>query len=119
MQEFRTLRTVCYGPWAIMGDFNLIYRLAGKNNDNIDQAIMGRFRKMLSDLELCEIDLLGRQFTWSNERSAPTLVRLDRVFCSHDWENLLSNCLLQSTAASISDHCPLLLGLNSLVQGKK
>ena len=44
--------------------------------------MMGRFRRLINELELQELELLGRRFTWSNERDAPTLVRLDRVLCS-------------------------------------
>lgn len=80
---------------------------------------MGRFRRFLDDLELHEIPLLGRKFTWSNERTAPTLVRLDRVFATVDWEQCFPDCLLQSSATMISDHCPLLLGLHDCAQGKR
>uniref|UniRef100_A0A0A9CA11 Endonuclease/exonuclease/phosphatase domain-containing protein n=1 Tax=Arundo donax TaxID=35708 RepID=A0A0A9CA11_ARUDO len=55
--------------------------------------------------------LLGRKYTWSNERRSPTLVRLDRVFCSSDWEDIFPDSLLQSAASVVSDHCPLVLGL--------
>jgi hypothetical protein len=34
---------------------------------------MGRFRRFLNDLELDELHLHGRLFTWSNEMSHPTL----------------------------------------------
>jgi len=73
--------------------------------------MMGRFRRLIKELELQELELLGRRFTWSNERDSPTLVRLDRVLCSSSWEQLFPESLLQSTAAGISDHCPLILGL--------
>lgn len=43
LQELHDVRAVCPGPWAIVGDFNLIYRVADKNNDNVDRAMMGRF----------------------------------------------------------------------------
>lgn len=65
LEEMRTIRAACTGPWIIAGDFNLIYRAADKNNPNIDRAMMGRFRRTLDDLELKEIELLGRRFTWS------------------------------------------------------
>lgn len=80
---------------------------------------MGRFRQLLDDLELKEIPLLGRRYSWSNECEAPTFVCLDRVFCTIDWELLFLNCILQSHATSMSDHCPLLLGLNVGVKGKR
>lgn len=81
--------------------------------------MMGRFHCFTNELELREIPLLGKKFTWSNERVAPTLIRLDRVFVSSDWDNLFPDCLLQSVASLISDHCPLRLGLLECTQGKR
>lgn len=69
-------------------------------------------------LELREIELLGRRFLWCNERATPTLVRLDRVFCTMTWDAAFPNNLLQSTAAGISDHYPLVLNLSANKWGK-
>lgn len=114
------MRAVCTRPWAIAGDFNIIYRAVDKNNTNADnRAMMGRFRHLLNDLELCEVELLGHRYTWSNERSDPTLVRLDRIIYTKDWEDMFPHCLLQSMAAGISDHYSLLLGLSTYVPGKR
>jgi hypothetical protein len=41
-------------------------------------------------VDLKEIPLNGRRFTWSNQRDTPVLVKLDRVFCSVDWEMIFS-----------------------------
>jgi hypothetical protein len=103
----------------VAGDFNLIYREQDKNNSSINRAMMGRFRRCLDDTALKEIPLIGRKFTWSNEQESPTLVKLDRVFCSSDWEEKFPRCLLQSAATEDSDHCPLLLGLSDLRLGKR
>jgi hypothetical protein len=103
----------------LAGDFNMIYCAEDKNNDNVNRALMGRFRRLVNDLELKEIPLLGRRYTWSNERASPTLVKLDRVLCTADWEDIFPDCVLQSLASEISDHCPLLLGLQDGVRGKR
>jgi endonuclease/exonuclease/phosphatase family metal-dependent hydrolase len=79
---------------------------------------MGRFRRLIDDLVLKEIPLHGRRFTWSNQQVDPTLVKLDRVLCSVDWEQFFPNVLLQSTASHDSDHCPLILGLRDNKLGK-
>uniref|UniRef100_A0A452Z0G7 Endonuclease/exonuclease/phosphatase domain-containing protein n=1 Tax=Aegilops tauschii subsp. strangulata TaxID=200361 RepID=A0A452Z0G7_AEGTS len=79
------------------GDFNLNHRM------------MGRFRRVLNDLALKEVYLSGRRYTWSNEQSPPTLVHLDRVLCTTDWEELHSACLLRCLASVVSDHSPLIL----------
>jgi hypothetical protein len=119
LQGLRDVRLQCAGPWLIVGDFNLIYREEDKNNSNLDRVMMGRFRKWINDLALKEVPLHGRKFTWSNGQNNPTLVRLDRAFCSVQWEEMFPNCLLQSAATQDSDHCPLMLGLHDNKQGKR
>lgn len=117
LQELRDIRAACPGPWMVAGDFNLIYKDEDKNNSNLNRAMMGRFRKLINDLALKELPLHGRKYTWSNLQNSPTLVRLDRVLCSMDWENRFPNCILQSMASEDSDHCPLLLGLHDNIPG--
>ncbi|KAJ1279149.1 hypothetical protein BS78_04G132900 [Paspalum vaginatum] len=119
LQELRQVRALCHGPWIVSGDFNLIYQAEDKNNSNLNRAMMGRFRRFLDDSDLKEVPLLGRKYTWSNERENPTLVRLDRAFCCVEWEGIFPDAVLQSTASSVSDHCPLILGLKVCTRGKR
>lgn len=119
LEELREVRGHCVGPWAVAGDFNMIYSSEDKNNENLNRVLMGRFHQFINDFELKEIPLLGRRYTWSNEREAPTLVKLDRVLCTNDWEAMFPDCILQSQATEISDHCPLVLGLKEGFHGKK
>jgi exonuclease III len=119
LHELRDVRTLCPGPWVVAGDFNLIYQAADKSNSNLNRAMMGRFRRVLDDLELKEIPLIGRKFTWSYEREDPTLVRLDRAFCTMDWEEVFPDAVLQSATAGVSDRCPLILGLKVRNTGKR
>jgi len=118
LQELRAIRSACSGPWAVLGDFNLICKDEDKNNANLNRTMMGRFRRTLDDLALKELPLTGRKYTWTGGGTHPTLSKLDRVFCCMDWENEFPNCLLQSTASMDSDHCPLILGLGDLLPGK-
>jgi endonuclease/exonuclease/phosphatase family metal-dependent hydrolase len=117
LEELCLARQACTCPWIVSGDFNLIYQVADKNNSNLDRALIGWFHRFINDVELQEIPLLGRKFTWSNEREAPTLVWLDRVFATDGWDLLFPDCILQSSASTISDDCPLLLGLHEFTQG--
>uniref|UniRef100_A0A452YJM3 Endonuclease/exonuclease/phosphatase domain-containing protein n=2 Tax=Aegilops tauschii subsp. strangulata TaxID=200361 RepID=A0A452YJM3_AEGTS len=109
LQEIRDIRADCPGPWMLCGDFNLILRDEDKNNGNLNRRMMGRFRRLVNDLALKEVYLNGRRFTWSNEQTPPTLVHLDRVFCTVDWEDAHGDCHLRCLASVVSDHCPLLL----------
>lgn len=119
LAELRAIRAAHPGPWALCGDFNMIYRDEDKNNGNLNRRMMGRFRRFLNDCELKEIYLHGRCYTWSNERQTPTLVRLDRVFVTAAWEELHSSCSLRCLATVVADHCPLLLDCTTQSTGRK
>jgi exonuclease III len=62
MKEIRDIRAQCAGPWLIGGDFNLIYKDEDKNNSNLNRAMMGRFHRLINDLSLKEVPLVGRKF---------------------------------------------------------
>jgi exonuclease III len=79
LDELRDIRAACPGPWMVAGDFNLIYKDEDKNNQNLNRAMMGRFRKLINDLALKELPLLGRKYAWSNQQEIPTLVKLESV----------------------------------------
>ena len=71
---------------------------------------MASFKAVIDDLNLKERGLNGRHFTWSNEQDNPTLTRIDRLFCTPDWELTFPTCFLHSLPSIMSDLCtPLLL----------
>ena len=41
LEELREIRAACIGPWAIAGDFNMIYCSGGKNNSNVNRVFDG------------------------------------------------------------------------------
>ena len=67
---------------------------------------MGVFRSWKNDLQLKELSLRGRKFTWSND---VTQTRIDRAFCTAEWDLMLPGCNLQALSSSVSDHSPLLM----------
>ena len=111
LQELRDIRDLHAGPWMVAGDFNLIVDPEDKNQGVLHRAMMGRFRRTLSLLELKEIYLNGRRFMWSNERQQPTMEKLDRVFSTVDWEERFPDAFLSANSSGPSDHCPLVLSL--------
>lgn len=84
MEELRTCKARVSSDWLLAGDFNLICKVSEKSNDNVNLRMMGRFRKMIDDLELREIALSGRMFTWSNNRENTVHTKIDRVLCTKD-----------------------------------
>jgi endonuclease/exonuclease/phosphatase family metal-dependent hydrolase len=86
IHELRRLKQSALTKWLVMGDFNLIYREQDKSNNRLNRRLMLKFRRALNHMEIKEIQLTSRQFTWSNSQSTPTLSRIDRMFCSPEWE---------------------------------
>jgi hypothetical protein len=105
-------RASLVGLWVLCGDFNLISQIQDKNNDRLSRRMMERFRPFLNDLDLDELHLHIRLFTWSNERSHPTLERIDRMLVSSCWNVTFSRDALQVLSSRCSDHAPLLLLLD-------
>jgi exonuclease III len=111
--EIRDIRAASLGPWLICGDFNMIYQACDINNGRLHRGAMHNFRSVLDDLQLEELHLSGRLFTWSNHRDNPTLERLDRVFATVEWLEQYACHHLRCLSSDYSDHAPLLLVLNS------
>ena len=63
----------------------MIYQAADKSNDRLNLRSMRRFRRALDDMQVDELYLHGRLFTWSNQRRRPTLERIDRAFATVQW----------------------------------
>ena len=96
-------------PWLINGDFNLIYEARDKNNHHLNRRLMGIFRRAIDNAGLKEIKCKNRRYTWSNERENPTLVSIDKFFCTSSWDDLFPSSVLMAASTALSDHCPLLL----------
>jgi hypothetical protein len=94
------------GPWLVAGDFNLIVDPVDKIRGCLHCSMMAIFRRALSSLELKELYLNGRRYTWSNKRELLTLEKLDRVFSTMDWEMLYPDAFLSAMSTGPSDHCP-------------
>ncbi|XP_020970505.1 uncharacterized protein LOC110268532 [Arachis ipaensis] len=73
------------------------------------------FRNFVNSNRLMDIDLKGGKFTWfSNPRNGfVTRERLDRVLVNWEWKKLYQNATLTALPAIGSDHCPLVLRLET------
>ena len=109
IEELRTLNTMARSEWLLLGDFNLITKAADKSNANINRRLVGKFHGALDFLQLKELHLGGRRFTWSNAQANPVLTKIDHVFHSDDWDMLFPNAHLQAITTACSDHAPLYL----------
>lgn len=96
-------------PWLLLGDFNLIYKDEDKSNDRLNRGLMNRFRRALNHLQVKELVLMGRKFTWSNGQDNPTMTRIDRAFITTEFEQIYKEPIVYAQSSSISDHSPLLI----------
>ena len=62
---------------------------------------------------LIEVDFIGPKFTWIYQRRGGYQIRerLDRALVNSDWAAKFPMAKLLHKSSSISDHCPLILGL--------
>jgi hypothetical protein len=65
-----------YVDW---GDFNIMRNNKEKNNDRYSDRWLFLFNVVIDNFDLQEIELSGRQFTWTNSLPTPTYEKLDRV----------------------------------------
>jgi hypothetical protein len=96
-------------PLLVGGDFNIMRRKEDKNNDNFNSRWPFIFNAIIDSLDLRELGLSGRQFTWASRRQVPTFEKLDRILTSVDWEQKFLLASVQALPRSGSDHTPLLL----------
>lgn len=79
-------------PWLLCGDFNVTLSSGDRtnlNNNNWRESI--KFNELLLELDLIDLPLRGRNYTWSNTREHPTMARLDRFLISPRWSNSFPN----------------------------
>ena len=100
-------------PIIIGGDFNIIRRPDEKNNDNYSDRWPFMFNAVIDALNLREIDLSGRKYTWANNLPNQTFEKLDRVLVCTDFESKYAHSTVYALSRKISDHTPLFFSTNN------
>jgi exonuclease III len=99
------------GNWFIVGDINAVLVPEERRGMRVDSTLtskMRRFKVFIVDLEVIDIPLLGRRFTWYNANEM-TVSRIDRVLVSAEWLEMWRGSTLWVGPRDVSDHCPLIL----------
>jgi hypothetical protein len=105
-------------PVCVGGDFNIIRNRSEKNNDRYNERWPFLFNAVIDSLDLREIEMSGRKFTWANSRQVPTYEKLDRVLVGTEWELKFPLATVEALNRGISDHTPLLLDTGESNRGK-
>jgi hypothetical protein len=82
-----------------------------KSKDHFNSHWSFLFNDVIDSLDLREVSMVGRQFTWANSLPDPKYEKLDRVLMDTDWEGkypLVSVRALERIER-LSDHAPILL----------
>jgi endonuclease/exonuclease/phosphatase family metal-dependent hydrolase len=93
-------------PLLLGGDFNIP---SEKNNDRFNTRWPFLFNAVIDDLNLKELQMSGRKYTWANNLATPIFEKLDRILVTTEWEEKFPLSTVQALTREVSDHTPLLL----------
>jgi hypothetical protein len=88
-----------------------------KSKDRFDDHWPFLFNAVINTLDLREVSMVGRQFTWANNLLEPTYEKLDRILMDSDWEDKYPMVSVRALERieSLSDHAPILLTTGSTI----
>jgi hypothetical protein len=110
IMELRMIACLHDLPWQLLGDFNITRDLAKSTSTNPNTHDMVEFNEMIADLQMREITLYGRSFTWPNMRPNTSFSKLDRMLLSQHWDSIASHIsYITDLPTPTSDHAPLSL----------
>jgi hypothetical protein len=66
-------------PILIGGDFNILRNPDEKNNENYNDRWSFPFNAIIDGLNLRELEMSGRRYTWANSLANPTYEKLDII----------------------------------------
>ncbi|PNX75860.1 cysteine-rich receptor-like protein kinase, partial [Trifolium pratense] len=116
--EFKSCNEV--GEWCLGGDFNAISKVGERSGRGSagSQSERREFAAFMEYLEVIDIPVLGKKFTWFNSDGS-AMSRLDRFLLSDGFilKGGISNQWVGSR--DISDHCPIWLECSIINWGPK
>jgi exonuclease III len=104
------------GAWCVIGDFNAVLsreerRGVASLSSHSPTLEMVEFEGFINKLELVDLAVLGRKFTWFHSNGT-TMSRIDRALVSDGWISSWGYPSLWILPRSVSDHCPLVMRYN-------
>ena len=105
-------------PWCMGMDFNEVKNTNERQGCSNRDRGMADFNNFINAMEVVDLQLLGRSFTWSNNQEGEKWSRIDRFLLNHDW--LVKFELKQwGLPRTISDHYPILIKVDERDWGPK
>ncbi|XP_072054318.1 uncharacterized protein [Arachis hypogaea] len=100
----------------LLMNFNEILRLEERKGVVRLPASAEDFKVCVQVLQLVELPLTDRKFTWFQGRSCR---RIDRILVSLEWLEEFPDTRLKGGSRGLSDHCPLILEDSKLYAGPR
>ncbi|XP_028090713.1 uncharacterized protein LOC114290913 [Camellia sinensis] len=102
------LKLVYNKPWCLGGDFNEIMSISERKGCSRRDKGMREFNELIDNLEVVDLSMMGRKFTWCNSQEGEKWSRIDRFLLSPEWLQMF-NFKFWGLPRKVSDHCPILL----------
>jgi predicted amino acid racemase len=99
----------------MVGDFNHIHSPKNRNGPRGNMNEMMLFNDIINHLDLVEVPLKSRAFTWSNMQHNSLLEKLDWVFTSSSWTASFRNTMAYHLPHVVSDHILYVIQMESMV----
>ncbi|XP_016178574.1 uncharacterized protein LOC107621041 [Arachis ipaensis] len=115
-KELSYVTGLCQIPFCYIGDFNEIVHMDEKNRATGLSATVEDFRAWINDMELVDLTLNDRKYTWFRGQSCS---RIDRCLVSLEWLDAYLDTRLRGRPRGLSDHCPLIVEDRRIVQDKR
>ncbi|XP_057745007.1 uncharacterized protein LOC130962866 [Arachis stenosperma] len=99
-----------------MGDFNEIVHIEERKRATNLSASAEDFKAWLNDMELVDLAINDRKYTWFRGQSCS---RIDRSLVSLEWLDAYPDTRLRGGPRGLSDHCPLIVEDRRIAQGPR
>nr|XP_025628058.1 uncharacterized protein LOC112721200 [Arachis hypogaea] len=99
-----------------MGDFNEITHVEERKGATSLTVSAAEFRSRIQDMELVDLALTDRLFTWFRGQSCS---RIDRVLVSLEWLEEFTETRLRGGPRGLSDHCLMIMKVTRLRGGPR
>jgi hypothetical protein len=112
-EEIKFLSQLGYSAWLIGGDFNLLWKISEEQGKSFNYIVSKCYNTIIHDLQMVELTLSDRKYTWSRSVSSHTFTLLDRFLCTVSWQQHYLYSFITSLSRVSSDHNPLVLHSSS------
>ncbi|XP_015935063.1 uncharacterized protein LOC107461112 [Arachis duranensis] len=105
-EELSYIAGLCQVPFCFLGDLNDILQVDDRKGLTSLSASAEEFKGWVHDIQLLDLPLTDRKFTWFRGRSCSWI---DRVLVNIEWVEKYPDIRLRGGPRGLSDHYPLIL----------